>query len=553
VQRWVAEARQQPDTPKVEVYYSLAKMATDTTKEEPDADEDVVNLQAPLDPTPSQSAQRTLSPEAVDWPGAKWLHRFLAQVAGGVPAVIEYSEENGEEVLVLQPPQGKPLWDAWEDGATSLSQRFGWLRQIAELLQELHRHQVIVEAMRPEMFVVTEANQVVLADLSELLPMPVPAGVPMKGDLSTAPELVLAPELVDGRSDLFSFGAMVYALHHGRELTDLDFDAHGVPRSFVSVFPDGHPVLTQVVLKSFTRYVENRFPTSEDKTDATGFAELIRHLNAGERSSASLRLDVAGWSSTGLMRTTNEDAFATFHAAAFGEDRWGDQALVVLADGMGGCNAGEVASSQAISIIRESLSTKPPFHTLIHQDPGRPGETTPEQITTDLQAAIQAANASIHAAAEQGDGAHLGMGCTCEAAFLFKGRLYLGHIGDSRTYLYRMGQIRQITQDQTMVNRMVALGVITADEALQHPRRHELDQALGGSHPVEVQLHTEDLQPGDVLVICSDGLTNHVADRSISEVLRNSPSAESAARRLVNLANALGGSDNVTAVIVRVT
>lgn len=553
VQRWVAQARQLSNTPNVEIYYSLIRQKPAEPVVGETADEDTVNLQAPLDATPSQSGSMTLSPEAADWPGARWLHRFLTQLTHGVPAVIEYTEESAEEVLVLQPPPGKSLWDAWDDSAAPLARRFGWLRQIAELLQELHRHHVIVEALRPEMFVVTADDQVFLTDLSELLPMPVPAGVPMKGDLSMAPELVLAPELADGRSDLFPFGALVYALHHGRELTDLDFDAHGVPRPFVSVFPDGHPVLTQIVLKTFTRYVENRFPTAEDNTDSTGFAELIRHLEAGERSATSLRLEVAGWSSTGLTRTTNEDAFAAFHAAAFGEDRWGDQALVVLADGMGGCNAGEVASALAIQTIRNTLCAHPPYDALTVQNPSQPGDDAPEEITTGLQAAIEHANTTIHAAAEQGDGAHLGMGCTCEAAYLFRGRLYLGHVGDSRTYLYRLGQIRQLTQDQTMVNRMVTMGVLTADEALQHPRRHELDQALGGSHPVEIQSVTEELQPGDVLVFCSDGLTNHVADRSISEVLRNTHSAETAARRLVNLANALGGSDNVTAVVVRVT
>ena len=99
---------------------------------------------------------------------------------------------------------------------------------------------------------------------------------------------------------------------------------------------------------------------------------------------------------------------------------------------------------------------------------------------------------------------------------------------------------------------MVAMGVIKPEEADGHPRRHELDQALGSSHPVEIQLVSEKLQVGDVLVFCSDGLTTHVNDRAISEVLRNTASAEAAARRLVNLANALGGSDNVTVVVVRV-
>ncbi|HMO35947.1 MAG TPA: SpoIIE family protein phosphatase, partial [Gemmatales bacterium] len=170
----------------------------------------------------------------------------------------------------------------------------------------------------------------------------------------------------------------------------------------------------------------------------------------------------------------------------------------------------------------------------------------------ELHQAIKRANTAIHTTAEQGDGTLIGMGCTCEAAFIHQGRLYLAHVGDSRTYLYRDGSIRQLTVDQTLVTRLMAMGVINEEEALNHPRRHELDQALGSSHPVEVQLLSEPLQVGDALILCSDGLTTHVNDRSISEVLRNTHHAEAAARRLVNLANALGGSDNVTVAVVRI-
>lgn len=550
VQRWLATARQEPNHPLVEVYYSLAKTLTEEKITEVSED-DTVNLQSPLVQLNQETAPVHLSEEARHWPGARWLHQIITRMGDKLPGVREYTVEGVEEILVLDPPTGSLLWDAW-DHAPSQADRFRWLREVAELLQELHRHEVIVEALRPEMFIVKPDGHIAMTDLTELLPLPVPSSAQMKGSLSTAPELILAPELADPKADLYPFGAMVYALHHGRELTDLDFDGYGIPRSFVSIFPDGHPFFTQVVLKTFIRYAEQRYPTQDEDPDQTGFSELIAQLKAGERSSNALRFDAAGWSSTGLERATNEDAFAVYHASGFEQDRWGDQSLIILADGMGGCNAGEVASALAIQSIRSVLCSKSPWTVFHDQNPSLSHELIEENVLKEMHEAIQHANTTIHAAAEHGDGTQIGMGCTCEAAFLMQGRLFMGHVGDSRAFLYRSGTMRQLTQDQTLVNRMVAMGVIKPEEAESHPRRHELDQALGSSHPVEIQLISEKLQVGDALVFCSDGLTTHVNDRAICEVLRNTASAEAAARRLVNLANALGGSDNVTVVVVRV-
>lgn len=550
VQRWLATNRHDESQPEVEVFYSLARLPSKETAPE-ETEDDTVNLQAPLDQQASEAAPVHLSEEARHWPGARWLYQIIKRMPDRLPVVREYSEEDPAEILVLELSAGTSLWDAW-DQARCQTDRFRWLREIAELLQELHKHQIIVEALRPEMFIVRPDGHIALTDLTELLPLPVPSTAQMKGSLSTAPELVLAPELADARVDLYPFGAMIYALHHGRELSDLDFDAYGVPRSFVSIFPDGHPLFTQVVLKTFTRFVEQRYPTQDDDGDSTGFTELIHHLKAGEQSAVGLRFDVGGWSSTGLERSTNEDAFALFHASGFENDRWGDAALVVLADGMGGCNAGEVASAMAIKSIRDILCSKSPWTVFRDCDPSKTPKWKEDELLHEIHEAIQLANAAIHTAAEHGDGTQIGMGCTCETVFLMQGQLFMGHVGDSRVYLSRAGTLRQLTQDQTLVNRMVAMGVIKAEEAESHPRRHELDQALGSSHPVEIQLVSEKLQVGDVLVICSDGLTTHVNDRGISEVLRNTASSEAAARRLVNLANALGGSDNVTVVVVRV-
>jgi len=550
VQRWLATTRQESTPSTVEVYYSLARTQAETSEADCSED-DTVNLQSPLRQLNHVTSPVHLSEEAKHWPGARWLHQIITRLPGKLPHVREYTVEGAEEILVIDPPAGTVLWDAW-DQTGSLSDRFRWLGEVAELLQDLHQHQVIVESLRPEMFIIGPDGHVAMGDLTELLPVPVPTTAQMKGSLSTAPDLILAPELADAKADLYPFGAMVYALHHGRELTDLDFDAYGVPRSFVSIFPDGHPCFTQVVLKTFTRHADQRYPTQEDDGDQSGFTELIAQLQAGERSANTLRFDVAGWSSTGLERATNEDAFGVYHASGFEQDHWGDQSLVILADGMGGCNAGEVASALAIKSIRTLLCSKSPWTVFHDQNPSKPHELKEEEVLHEMHEAIQLANTTIHAVAEQGDGTQIGMGCTCEAAFLVQGQLFMGHVGDSRAYLYRSGIMRQLTQDQTLVNRMVAMGVIKPEEAEGHPRRHELDQALGSSHPVEIQLISEKLQLGDTLVFCSDGLTTHVSDRAISEVLRNTASAEAAARRLVNLANALGGSDNVTVVVVRV-
>jgi len=131
--------------------------------------------------------------------------------------------------------------------------------------------------------------------------------------------------------------------------------------------------------------------------------------------------------------------------------------------------------------------------------------------------------------------------------------LLVGHVGDSRTYLVQQGRLMQLTRDQTLVNRLVELGQLTEEEAAAHPRRSELQQALGGHANVEVELHHRTLRAGDFVMVCSDGLSNHVLPKTMQEMLLTSGSAEVAARRLVNLANLEGATDNATVVVLRVT
>jgi len=169
-----------------------------------------------------------------------------------------------------------------------------------------------------------------------------------------------------------------------------------------------------------------------------------------------------------------------------------------------------------------------------------------------LAAAMKEANKEVYMAAH-GAEARRGMGCTAEAVYVHARDLVVAHVGDSRTYHLHAGSLVQVTRDQTWVNRMVEMGAMSQQEAEEHPRRSELHQAIGGYPDVEPALHDATLRPGDWVVVCSDGLSNHVAPETLKEVLQGANSAESAARRLVNLANFEGATDNATMVVIRAT
>jgi serine/threonine protein phosphatase PrpC len=395
---------------------------------------------------------------------------------------------------------------------------------------------------------------VIFNDLSDLLALPLPAAALIRSTFYTAPELVLTPDQADARADLFGFGALLFVLFMGRELADMDFERPGVPKPFLPQFPDVHPLLGRVISKTFCPDRDARLPTDEAiEEDVTGFKELIRLLELCRRTLDQVRLDVAGWTTSGMVRTYNEDAFALWHQVGSQEDYQEESALVMLADGMGGSAAGEVAAALAIQSFKKKLLSEPMFAGLTGASKG---ERTPfelEPCKQLLAAALKDASAEIFAASQSGVGKR-GMGCTAEVVFIAGRNLVAGHAGDSRTYHLHDGRLVQLTQDQTMVNRLVELGQLTPEEAAKHPRRSELQQALGGRAEVEPLVYHSILKPGDWVIVCSDGLSNHVSPEEMKEILQSeATSAETAARRLVNLANNHGAGDNVTVAVIRVS
>jgi protein phosphatase len=224
---------------------------------------------------------------------------------------------------------------------------------------------------------------------------------------------------------------------------------------------------------------------------------------------------------TGRQRNANEDSFFT------------SAPLFVVADGMGGAQAGEVASKTAAESFAAELPQAPPLRV--------------------LEETIEGANRAIHELARKDPGL-AGMGTTTTAAIvdLEAEEVAIGHVGDSRAYRLRKGKLEQLTRDHSLVEEMRRKGQLTDAQAEDHPQRSIITRALGPEPEVQVDLQTVPAQPGDVFLICSDGLTTMLDDERIGRLLARATSLQAAVRALVDEANRAGGRDNITVVAFRV-
>jgi PPM family protein phosphatase len=258
-----------------------------------------------------------------------------------------------------------------------------------------------------------------------------------------------------------------------------------------------------------------------------------------------LRLTVAARTDQGRVRRINQDSVYTGSIALRGGDR---AHLSLVADGMGGANAGEHASRVAAEAARVQLQ----------QELGRKQVPDDDAWQALLRGAVTAANRRVYEEA-RADRTRDGMGTTLTIALIVGERLHIASVGDSRAYLFNLGGVTddgalsaQLTSDHSLVARLVDIGQITAEQARVHPQRNILYRTIGTDPSVAIDTRSEHLEPGDVVLLCSDGLFNHVRDEEIAQIVLQQPDVERAAERLVELANERGGRDNISVVIVRV-
>lgn len=241
-----------------------------------------------------------------------------------------------------------------------------------------------------------------------------------------------------------------------------------------------------------------------------------------------MRLEIAGLTDVGRARSQNEDALYLC----------GEEALFIVADGMGGHQSGQVASAMAVSQIREHYEA-----TKANHDPDRQGER--------LVRAIELANGKIYEAAS-GDDQLRGMGTTIVGCRFEREGLHIAHVGDSRCYRIREADLEQLTEDHSLANEYLRAGILKPEQLATFPYRNVITRAVGLTASVEVAADFHAYRDGDVYLLCSDGLTDMVGENRIVHIIDDAESLQDACRELVDAANERGGHDNVTVVLVQV-
>jgi serine/threonine protein phosphatase PrpC len=418
---------------------------------------------------------------------------------------------------------------------TALAQRRGGLKmnegeavavaiQVCQAVSFLNRRGLRLNDICPQSIAYGPGGRVKLLGLDYVSNDTELQSEPIFNDGYTAPEIYRGKR-VDKRADLFSIGALLYSCLTGERLESESWREEAGPVRF---YPPHvvSPELEQVVRRALMFEPQGRYPT----VDALK-AELVR-LSAVVRIRAGVMTDV------GMVREHNEDSTMAVEYVRQSLIDPAQNYLYVVADGMGGAEAGEVASAIAVGAIRN----------YVESGLGGAKAQNPSQLLT---AALEEANRKII----EYQAAHpesRGMGSTAVGVLIAPPEGAVAWVGDSRVYLSDASGLRQLTRDHSLVQRLIEIGQITPEEARHHEHKNVITRSLGArqSGPAGAEAVALRLKRGDRVMLCSDGLTAHVDDKTIGEVLQRHDDPYAATRELVVAANAGGGTDNVSVIVV---
>ena len=261
-----------------------------------------------------------------------------------------------------------------------------------------------------------------------------------------------------------------------------------------------------------------------------------------------MRLDIAALSDVGRRKKNNEDSYVIVREGAKNLNLFKEGALVCVADGLGGHTGGEIASKLAVKIVGELIKEKPPRASQNGDD----GNEQNEGPLPKVRAAIEKANESIFQTNKDLVRTRRPMGTTLLTAIITPKKIYIGNVGDSRCYHIRDGEILAQTEDHSWVDEQVKMGLMSKSEAETDRRKNIVTRCVGTHEEVTVDTYRWHIVPGDLLLMCTDGLVNMVKDDEIKREFQRNGSAAEIAHRLVTKANEYGGKDNITVVVVNI-
>ncbi len=466
-----------------------------------------------------------------------WQNEFLILRSVSYPTVVkalDVFKEDERAYLVIEQLEGRDLAYVLRNGADiSVQQSLDWMIQLCQSIQQLHRRQLVHLDLQPRYIVVTpDGQRVRLTGFHRSLILPSGTTPEATPGYSPPEQFGYLGGRVDERSDIYALGAIWHHLLTGNSPENYWANEHerfNYPD--VSAFlPSIHPQIERIVRRMLAPDPDERYSTIQELK-----AHLLALINNPQRW-------VGHCSDVGMVRAGNEDSLAVFDLNFTTQSNQSGLGLYVVADGMGGVNAGEIASALAVDTVTSHIQ-----EALASLSEGV--EDAAGEIRSALQQAIKNANQRIYETGRYNADLS-GMGTTVTAGLIFGQNVYIGHVGDSRAYLINREGIEKVSRDHSLVGRLVEIGQITLEEAAVHPQRNLIYRSLGTYPNVEVDLYQRPMKIGDWLLLCSDGLTGHVADEELQEVVVNTGDPNLAARKLVNLANQRGGEDNITVVLV---
>ena len=422
-----------------------------------------------------------------------------------------------------------------ESTATPLSRRRGGLKmsepeaiglalQVCQAVGFIHRRGLRLNDICPESVAIAADGRVKMTGLNYVSNDNELQSDPIFNDGYTAPEIYRGKK-VDKRADIFSVGALLYTMLTGDRLQSETWREEAGPIRF---YPPHvvSPSLEQLILRAVQFNSADRWPN----IDALK-AELLKQ-------SGEVKIRAATLTDVGMMRELNEDAVVALEFFRDSQVEPSQNFLYVVCDGMGGAEAGETASAIAVQTIRDYVESR-----------FRRGET--HAIGDSLTGALEEANRLIIEYQKEQPEAR-GMGSTGVCAAIVPPDGAVAWVGDSRAYMLEGGVLRQLTKDHSLVQRLVEIGQITAEEARHHEHKNVITRSLGArqSGPAGAETVPIKLRRGDRLLLCSDGLMAHVDDPAIAEIMQRYDDPYPIARELIAAANAGGGSDNISVIVV---